>query len=121
MADFIKKIKNIFKNSKGISIQLAHKIQRDNLESIRKKQRAKEVYTPSYVLIGEQVHDESDQVFKAAIFNITQIAFSNKKYVKNILNMFDGFLQESAFSEGRKEYVSEKIVEIKQMTKGNHD
>ena len=57
-----------------------------------------------------QVEDE--QIFRAAVYNMANIAVTRRKYRADILNIFNDYVANEAVSESKKDYLRCKIAEI---------
>ena len=78
-----------------------------------KKTTAKnKICPPTWSTIAEQISDSRDQVFKAAVLNLTKIAISCRNYRNNILELLQRSFCSQSANENRKEYLAEKIAEI---------
>ncbi len=79
-----------------------------------KKTTAKnKICTPTWRTIAEQISDSRDQVFRAAVLNLTKIAISCQSYRNSILELLQRSLCSQSADETRKEYLAKKIAEIK--------
>lgn len=118
----INKIKNLVKRTgsslfgsnvknSGITEEIAKKIQRNSYELSHKND--KDTYTPSYLIIAEQLQVSDDQIFKAAVFNLTNIAIATKKYSPAILSLLDKYSKDNTQSSDKREYIKIKMDEIK--------
>lgn len=118
----ISKIKNLVKRTgsslfgsniknSGITEEIAKKIQRNAYDLSHKAD--KDTYTPSYLIIAEQLQVSDDQIFKAAVFNLTNVAIATKKYSSEILTLLDQYSKDNSQSFEKREYVKMKMGEIK--------
>ena len=95
----------------GISEDIAKKIQKSAYDLSHLKQ--KDIITPPYLDIAEQLQVDDDQIFRAAVYNLTNIAVNEERYAAEIIKA----LEETAFQCNRRgeqlEYVKNKINVIK--------
>ena len=77
-----------------------------------KKDTTNNICTPAWQEIAKQITDSRDQVFEAAVYNLTQIAISCPKYRKNILDLLQQSLCSNTSSQERKAHLILKISEI---------
>ncbi len=70
------------------------------------------ICTPAWKTIAEQITDSRDQVFEAAVLNLTKIALSCQNYRNNILELLQRSLCSQSANETRKKYLAKKIAEI---------
>ncbi len=93
-----------------ISEKIAQKIQKSSYDfSIMKRQ---DTFTPPYLSLAEQLQVDDDQIFKAAAYNMANIAISRKKYAQDIQNIFSDYLQKEGMPEVRRDYIKRKQLEI---------
>lgn len=78
-----------------------------------KKDTTNNICTPAWQEIAKQITDSREQVFKAAIFNLTKIAISCPKYRENIIELLQQSLCAKNTNQQRKAYLMIKIDEIK--------
>ena len=95
----------------GISEDIAKKIQKSAYDLSHLKQ--KDIITPPYLDIAEQLQVDDDQIFRAAVYNLTNIAVNEERYAAEIIKA----LEETAFQCNRSGeqlyYVKSKINVIK--------
>ena len=95
----------------GISEDIAKKIQKSAYDLSHLKQ--KDIITPPYLDIAEQLQVDDDQIFRAAVYNLTNIAVNEERYAAEIIKA----LEETAFQCNRSGeqlvYVKSKIIVIK--------
>lgn len=121
----IKKIKNlvsqtgrkiIYRKNKGkdtdISEKIAQKIQKASYDFSLKIR--KDSFTPPYQKLAEQLQVEESQIFRAAVYNMANIAMHRRKFKKEILNIFYECLNDNNLSNEKKEYIKTKIAKINQ-------
>ena len=93
-----------------ISEKIAQKIQKSSYDfSIMER---KDTFTPPYLSLAEQLQVDDDQIFKAAAYNMANIAISRKKYAQDIQNIFNDYLQKEGMPEIRRDYIKQKQLEI---------
>lgn len=87
------------------------KIQKSAYDLSHLKQ--KDIITPPYLDIAEQLQVDDDQIFRAAVYNLTNIAVNEERYAAEIIKA----LEETAFQCNRSgeqlDYVKSKINIIK--------
>ena len=75
--------------------------------------KQKDIITPPYLDIAEQLQVDDDQIFRAAVYNLTNIAVNEERYAAEIIKA----LEETAFQCNRSgeqlDYVKSKINVIK--------
>lgn len=95
----------------GISEDIAKKIQKSAYDLSHLKQ--KDIITPPYLDIVEQLQVDDDQIFRAAVYNLTNIAVNEERHAAEIIKA----LEETAFQCNRSgeqlDYVKSKINVIK--------
>ena len=95
----------------GISEDIAKKIQKSAYDLSHLKQ--KDIITPPYLDIAEQLQVDDDQIFRAAVYNLTNIAVNEERYAAEIIKA----LEETSFQCNRSgeqlDYVKSKINVIK--------
>lgn len=96
-----------------ISESIAKKIQKSSFEKTHQQQE--DVYTPPYKIIAEQLQSSNDQIFRAAVFNLTNIALNRKQYSNDILLILEKTLEDKIRSKEQLEYVRIKIGQIRQL------
>lgn len=93
-----------------ISEKIAQKIQKSSYDfSIMER---KDTFTPPYLSLAEQLQVDDDQIFKAAAYNMANIAISRKKYAQDIQGIFNDYLQKEGMPEVRRDYIKQKQLEI---------
>ncbi len=93
-----------------ISEKIAQKIQKSSYDfSIMER---KDTFTPPYLSLAEQLQVDDDQIFKAAAYNMANIAISRKKYAQDIQDIFNDYLQKEGMPEVRRDYIKQKQLEI---------
>ena len=95
----------------GISENIARKIQKSAYDLSHLKQ--KDVVTPPYLDIAEQLQVDDDQIFRAAVSNLTNIAVNEERYAAEIIKQLENTLQLCNRTGEQLEYVRNKISVIK--------
>ena len=95
-----------------ISEAVAKKIQKSSYEKTHHLEEDK--YTPPYKEIAEQLQVKNDQIFHAAVFNLTNIALNRKQYTADILNILEKTLEDKLKTKEQLDYLRGKILQIKQ-------
>lgn len=98
------------KRESDISEKIAIKIQKNAYDMSLIK--SKDSFTSPYLLIAEQLQVEDDQIFRAAVYNIAQIAMNDAKLTKPILSILNKYTTEHTKTPAQQEYVKRKIEEI---------
>lgn len=93
-----------------ISEKIAQKIQKTSYDLSQKV--IKDTFTPPYQKLAEQLEVEEPQIFKAAVYNMANIAMHRKKYRKDILDIFSRYLSDYNVSNEKKDYIKAKIDKI---------
>ncbi len=70
---------------------------------------------PPYKKIVSQLDDKHDQIFEGAVFYLTKIAKSSAKYREEIRNILEQHLEKPHLSAKRKEYINNKLSEMKKL------
>lgn len=93
-----------------ISKKIAQKIQKNSYDySLLKKNDS---YTPPYLILADQLQVEDDQIFRAAVHAIVNIAAGRPKYSQEIRDLLEQYLQQDNVSQPRRDYVRLKLFEI---------
>ncbi len=95
-----------------ISESIAKKIQKSSYEQTHRPQDTR--YTPPYKEIAEQLQVNNDQIFRAAVFNLSNIAINRKQYTAAILSILEKSLENKIRTKEQLDYVRGKIIQIKQ-------
>lgn len=103
------------KDDSQISESIARKIQKTSYELSHAK--VKDTYTPPYKEIIEQLQVPDMQIFRGAVFNLTQVALNNEKYAKEIISALEKSLDKREEHPEEVTYVTEKINDIKNFLK----
>lgn len=108
--------RHILRRQKGkreneISEKIAQKIQKTSYDLSQKV--VKDSYTPPYQKLAEQLEIEEPQIFKAAVYNMANIAMYRRKYRKDILEIFSRYMDDYHLSNEKKDYLKAKIAKIK--------
>lgn len=111
--------KNILWRSKPkdneISEKIAQKIQKSSYDlSLR---QLKDVFTAPYLKLAEQLQVNEEQIFRAAAYNMANIAMVRKKYREDILKIFNQYADDTTKSPEQRDYLRKKIAEIKASSK----
>ena len=72
-----------------------------------------ELLTPPYFLIADQLAVSDDQIFRAAVYNLGQVALAQPRYRKEILHILADYVDDKSKTPEQREYVKIKISEIK--------
>lgn len=94
-------------NDFGISETIAKKIQVSAYDLSHSKDKLE--VTPPYLDIVEQLHVEDDQIFKAAVYNLTNIALNETRYAQSILEAFENVSKQSYRTKEQLDYLKAKI------------
>lgn len=93
-----------------ISEKIAQKIQKNSYDFSMLKR--KDTFTPPYLSLSDQLQVDDDQIFRAAVYNMANIAVARTKYAEDIINIFNNYLQREGTAELRRDYVRRKLSEI---------
>ncbi len=96
-----------------ISEDIAKKIQKSSYDKSHTLQ--KDQYTPPYEEIAEQLQVANDQIFRAAVFNLSNIAMNRKNYMPAILAILEKTLEDKSKTKEQLDYVRSRITQIKQV------
>lgn len=96
----------------GITEEIAKKIQKSAYDLSHHKR--KDSYTPPYLMIAEQLQVEDEQIFKAAVFNLSLIAINEPKNAPAILDILNKCIDDSRRNIDETNYLKAKITKITQ-------
>lgn len=108
---------SFFKHRKnpGISEDIAKKIQKTAYDLSRKE--TKDVVSPPYLDIAEQLQADDDQIFRAAVYNMTDIAINEERYAAEIIKLLENTAYQCHRTPKQLEYVNGKVNIIKNKLK----
>lgn len=93
-----------------VSEKIAQKIQKNSYDySLLKKT---DTYTAPYLVLADQLQVDDDQIFRAAVHAIVNIANARSKYKQEIRDLLEQYLQQDNVSQPRRDYVRLKMFEI---------
>lgn len=98
------------KNS-GISEDIAKKIQKSAYDLSHLK--PKDIINPPYLDIAEQLQVDDDQIFRAAVYNLANIAVNEERYATEIIKALENLAFQCNRTKEQLEYVKGKINLIK--------
>lgn len=98
-------------DSNQISEEVAKKIQKSSYDISHAK--TKDVFTPPYKAIEEQLEVEEDQIFRAAVFNLANIALNSDKYAVDIIKVLEKAQDKNQRTSEQLDYINNKISVIK--------
>lgn len=117
----ISKIKNLVRKTRrgfwkrtddhAVTDSMARKIQKTAFDLSQEK--AREVFTPAYVIISDQLQVEDEQIFKAAVYNLARIAIANPQFSEEILAILNTYKDKEEKTAFERDYVKQKISEIR--------
>lgn len=93
-----------------ISEKIAQKIQKTSYDLSQKE--VKDTFTPPYQKLAEQLEVDEPQIFKAAVYNMANIAMHRKKYRRDIMDIFSRYLSDYNLSNEKKDYIKSKMDKI---------
>lgn len=96
-----------------ISEKIAQKIQKTSYDLSQKV--VKDTFTPPYQKLAEQLEVDEPQIFKAAVYNMANIAMHRKKYRRDIMDIFSRYLSDYNLSNEKKDYIKSKMDKILSM------
>ena len=96
-----------------ISEDIAKKIQKSSYEKTHLIQE--DNFTPPYKELAQQLQATNDQIFRAAIFNLTNIALSRKQYTAAIIEILEKSLEDKIRTKEQLDYIRSKLMQIKQI------
>lgn len=94
-----------------LSATKAKKLQKDYYKEMQAPRS--EHLTPPYFLIADQLAVSDDQIFRAAVYNLGQVALAQPRYRKEILHILADYVDDKSKTPEQREYVKIKISEIK--------
>lgn len=95
----------------GISEDIAKKIQKSAYDLCH--QCEKDTFTPPYKIIAEQLQVEDDQIFRAAVFSLANIAMNENKYAEDIIRILENTTEHHHRNPDQIGYVNGKINSLK--------
>lgn len=98
-----------------ISEKIAQKIQKNSYDLSLKP--VKDSYTPPYLQLAEQLEVADDQIFRAAAYNMSNIAMVRKKYREDIVRIFNDYLKNTLLSEEKHEFLRQRLAKIDAVAK----
>ena len=110
LVKFTKGLKALNNEKNQITEAIARKIQKSSYEHTHRTYT--ENYTPPYKVIAEQLQVENDQIFKAAVFNLTNIAINRRQYKQEIIDLLQKTAEDSNRSKEQITYIQTKIAQI---------
>lgn len=120
----IDKIKSIVKKTghffvpernSGISEAIARKIQRSAYEV--SKLPEKDVFTPPYLWIAEQLQSKDNQIFRGAVYYLADIAVNEAGHTDAILEILNKYASAAELLKEQTDYVKTKIAYVKKNRK----
>ncbi len=90
-----------------ISEKIAQKIQKNSYDFSMMKR--KDTFTPPYLSLAEQMQVDDDQIFRAAVYNMSNIALGRPKYAADIIRAFNEYLLKPNAPEARRAYVRTRL------------
>lgn len=93
-----------------ISEDIARKIQRSAFEVCRIPK--KEEYTPTYKQIAKQLQVRDAHIYKAAVFDLVEIAKQQAVYHDDIVKILNQQLKENKLPQDLKEYIENKLSKL---------
>lgn len=100
------------KPDSGITEEIARKIQKSAYDLSHRKE--KDSYTPPYLMIVDQLQVSDDQIFRAAVYNLSMIALNEDKNAAAIIEILEKCIRDGEKSKEQNEYMKSKIEVIKQ-------
>ncbi len=100
-------------DKKQVTEDIAKKIQKSSYEKSHKEYA--DSFTPPYKTIAEQLQVSNEQIYQAAVFNLTTIALNRKAYAKEILQLLETAEEDKIRTPEQKAYTQSKIEQIKQI------
>lgn len=97
-------------NEPQISEDVALKIQRTSFDQSRAKN--KDTFTSPYKIISEQLQVDDEQIFRGAVFNLTNIALTTNEYAADIVKVLEKAMDKNLRSQEQIEYIKNKITVI---------
>lgn len=94
-----------------ISELIAQKIQKNSYDfSLLKR---KDTFTPPYMALSDQMQIDDDQIFRAAVHNMVNIAIARPRYKGDIQEVLEQYFAQDSMPQSRRDYVRLKLSEIK--------
>lgn len=100
------------KDNAGMPEKFANRIQ-DSAYRLCNTKHSKDVYTPPYKVLAEQLGVEDNQIYCAAVFSLVRIAQNESQHKEAILNILNKSYQANKNNAEREKYLSHKIAELK--------
>lgn len=90
-----------------ISEKIAQRIQKNSYDlSLR---RFKDAFTPPYLKLAEQLQVDDNQILRAAVYNLANIAVVRTKYAEDILRLLEKYRDDDTKPQELREYAGRKI------------
>ena len=111
--NLVRKTGNIFKGDKtvGITEAIARKIQKGAYEAAQVVD--KDSKTPPYKTIAEQLQSKDEQIYKASVYMLRNIAINEKKNRDEIIKVLEKSAEKNKKNQELYDYTTKKINEIK--------
>lgn len=103
------------KRESDISEQIALKIQRNAYDLSQRNE--KDTFTQPYKIIAEQLQVEDEQIFRAAVFNMSTIAINSEKVAEAVIELLSPYVHDNSKTPYQQEYIKDRIAEIKKAHK----
>ena len=75
--------------------------------------KRKDTFTPPYLALADQMQVDDDQIFRAAVHNMANIAIARPRYKADIQKVLDDYFAQDNMPQARRDYVRLKLAEIK--------
>ena len=93
-----------------ISADIARKIQRSAYD-FNQQEKAEE-YTPPYKSIAKQLQVGESNIYKAAVYNLVEIAKQQRRYREDIVKILAQQLKDNMAPIDTREYLENKLAKI---------
>ena len=90
-----------------ISEKIAQKIQKSSYDFSMRV--VKDSFAPPYLKLAEQLQIEDNQIFRAAAYNMANIAVARPKYRREIVAIFENLLKDPHLDYEKQEYLRKKV------------
>ncbi len=90
-----------------ISEKIAQKIQKSSYDFSMRV--VKDSFAPPYLKLAEQLQIEDNQIFRAAAYNMANIAVARPKYRREIVTIFEKLLKDPHLDYEKQEYLRKKV------------
>lgn len=100
------------KDNEGMPEKFANRIQ-DSAYRLCSIKHSKDIYTPPYKVLSEQLGVDDNQIYCATVFSLVRIAINESQHKEAILDILNKSYQANKNNKEREKYLSHKLAELK--------